>query len=201
MDRPHNLILELGSGTGLLGLVFAALESTRVHLTDLPAIVPNLTRNIDLNAGVLSSYGGSAEADALDWSLAPPLNSTSDSVEEHDHASSLPVATEKTQHFCSQKATLILTSDPIYSPSHPEILVNAIAACLVPDSKSRVVSGLPLRQGYEVERADFEERMGKAGLAVVEDGIITGYGDDWGNENEEVKVKWCVWRWKQLGQG
>ena len=102
--------------------------------------------------------------------------------------------------FCPQKVNLILTSDPIYSPSHPEILVNTIAACLSPDSESRVVSGLPLRQGYEAERADFEERMGKAGLDVVEDGIIKGLGDDWGNGDEEVEVKWCVWGWSQVEQ-
>ena len=43
--------------------------------------------------------------------------------------------------------------------------------------------------------------MGEAGLDVVDNGVITGYGDDWGNGDEEVRVKWCVWRWREVGTG
>src|SRR5437588_35568 len=47
--------LELGSGTGLVGLAVAAVLKIPVLLTDLPQIVPNLQRNVDANA---SSLGG-----------------------------------------------------------------------------------------------------------------------------------------------
>ena len=46
-------VLELGSGTGLLGIAAAAIypEAT-YHLTDLPEIVPNLEFNISANAAL-----------------------------------------------------------------------------------------------------------------------------------------------------
>ena len=41
-------MLELGSGTGLVGMVSSLLGYPTV-LTDLPEIVPNLQLNVDLN--------------------------------------------------------------------------------------------------------------------------------------------------------
>lgn len=50
-DKPINAI-ELGSGTGLAGLIVAkALPGAVVVLTDLPELMPLLTRNIELNFG------------------------------------------------------------------------------------------------------------------------------------------------------
>jgi hypothetical protein len=60
-------VLELGSGTGLLGLAAACIWKTSVILTDLPTIIPNLAHNAALNAEVVDGQGGRAEVAPLTW--------------------------------------------------------------------------------------------------------------------------------------
>lgn len=63
--RPR--VLELGSGTGLLGLAAAALWRAPVYLSDLPDIVPNLSVNAEANRSAIESFGGSLAIGALTW--------------------------------------------------------------------------------------------------------------------------------------
>ncbi|KAL2247062.1 UNVERIFIED_CONTAM: EEF1A lysine methyltransferase 3 [Sesamum indicum] len=60
-------LLELGSGTGLVGIAAAALLGARVTLTDLPHVLPNLQFNVDSNAGILELHWGAVEVAALPW--------------------------------------------------------------------------------------------------------------------------------------
>lgn len=60
-------VLELGSGTGLLGMAAAVIWKTSVMLTDLPTIVPNLAYNVEANRSLIESHGGGVEAGALTW--------------------------------------------------------------------------------------------------------------------------------------
>jgi predicted nicotinamide N-methyase len=53
-------VLELGAGTGLLGIVLAHCLQCRVVLTDLPGVCPNLAANI--NANPLPCGGGGTAA-------------------------------------------------------------------------------------------------------------------------------------------
>ena len=64
---PDAAILELGAGTGLVGLTAAATFQARVVLTDLPEIVPNLERNVEANASVVEARGGNVTVSVLDW--------------------------------------------------------------------------------------------------------------------------------------
>jgi predicted nicotinamide N-methyase len=58
-------ILELGAGTGLLGLACATLGASTVVLTDLPSILPSMQRSIKA-----TGLGSICEARALDWNDA-----------------------------------------------------------------------------------------------------------------------------------
>ncbi|CAN6478070.1 unnamed protein product [Victoria cruziana] len=64
--------LELGSGTGLVGIAAAALLGVQVVLTDLPHVLPNLLFNAQANEGAVraSGRGGSVSVDCLRWGNA-----------------------------------------------------------------------------------------------------------------------------------
>ncbi|KAK3723266.1 Protein-lysine N-methyltransferase rrg1 [Vermiconidia calcicola] len=175
--QPQAAILELGSGTGLVGLAAAAMFKTHVILTDLPEIVPNLERNLQANTAALERHGGSAETAVLDWSQPSNFSVTS----------------------APNTFALILSADPIYSPAHPQLLVQAIDYHLSKTKEARVVIELPLRDAYVAERRDMRERMAKLGLELVDEGEEVGY-DDWtsGDELTEVRCWWGVWGWAEV---
>ncbi|KAL4909918.1 hypothetical protein BDW74DRAFT_165234 [Aspergillus multicolor] len=164
--------LELGAGTGLVGLSFAALrgETARIHLTDLPEIVPNLSHNAALNIELLTRSAATVTTGVLDWSASPET----------------PPAAE-------EQYDLILAADPLYSPEHPRLLADTIAIWLSRGLDARVVLEMPLRDAYLPQVQDLRQRLGKIGLAVVEEGEETGY-DDWETaDGAAVAVRcWCM---------
>lgn len=172
-------ILELGAGTGLVGIAAAALFSVHVHLTDLPAILPNLRANTSKNAGLISGdCGGEMSSGVLDWSDLPL----------EDGQISL------------QKTEIILAADPLYSPLHPGWLVHAIERFLQKGKMARVVVELPLRDAYIPEVETFKKKMKARGFNLLVDGKEVGY-DDWGGgcrdeqEKAEVICWWGIWGW------
>ncbi|KAL4880941.1 VPS28 protein-domain-containing protein [Aspergillus karnatakaensis] len=149
--------LELGAGTGLVGLSFAALcgKSANIHLTDLPPIVPNLAHNAALNVELLNNTSATVTTGVLDWSIAPELLPTTGELYD-----------------------LILAADPLYSPDHPRMLVDTIAVWLSRGLDARVVLEMPLRDAYLPQVQELRGRLKDLGLVVVEEGEETGY-DDW----------------------
>ncbi|KAF7192880.1 Protein-lysine N-methyltransferase rrg1 [Pseudocercospora fuligena] len=174
-------VLELGSGTGLVGLAAAAILSRHVLLTDLPDIVPNLERNAEANAGSLSTHGGQVTCAVLDWNLPQSLH-----LNDTDN------------DYAARTFPLILAADPLYSSDHPRLLVNAVRYHLSSERNARVVVELPLRDAYANERNDFRARMNAIGLHIVDEGEEVGY-DDWSSNDDEpleVRCWWTVWAWR-----
>lgn len=168
--------LELGAGTGLVGLSFAALrgKSATVHLTDLPEIVQNLEHNAALNVELLDRTGAVVTTGILDWSVTPS-----------------PLPTQE------ERFDLILAADSVYSLEHPRLLVGAIETWLSRERGARVVAEMPLRDSYLPQITEFRQRMGKLGLVVVAEGEEIGY-DDWESADGDalpVKCWWSIWGW------
>ena len=164
-------VLELGAGTGLLGLAAAAvLKAGDVLLTDLPAILPNLRRNVLANLP-LPDCPTQPQTCILDWAV-PSL-----SPRMPDHS-----------------FTLILAADPIYAPEMPALFVRAVACHLSWAEGARVVVAIPLREGegFRGEREGFRSEMGGVGLEVRGEGVWVGE-ESWG----VVRVWWSVWGWME----
>lgn len=164
---PGARILELGSGTGLVGLSAAGMWDVPVLLTDLPEIMPNLQRNVDANRAILKSR---VDVAVLDW---------------RDDAGG--------RREC-EKFDVILAADPIYSPEHPALVAGMVDVWMKKGRQARAVVEIPLRDGFGREREGFKECMSAKGLVVVEQGVETGF-DDWGNG--EVQCWWSVWGWDE----
>ncbi|KAE9984960.1 hypothetical protein BLS_000539 [Venturia inaequalis] len=178
-------ILELGSGTGLVGMAAAAVLKADVLLTDLPEIEGNLAKNVSQNLDIIECEGGSATTAVLDWAN-PTLVEGSSSVGTSD--------------FAPQPFPIILAADCMYSAEHPSLLINAVTPWLERSPEARLILEIPLREGhgYEKERDDLRQRLATLGLEVLEQGEETGY-DDWGgvgNELQEVPCWWSIWKWK-----
>ncbi|KAK2762256.1 hypothetical protein FQN54_001266 [Arachnomyces sp. PD_36] len=169
-------VLELGAGTGLVGLAFASIwgSAASVHLTDLPAIVPNLAHNVTLNEEILEQAGAGCTTGVLDWSIvheAPPPD--------------------------EEKYEVILAADPLYSSDHPPWLVQTINRWLSRDKGARVMVEMCLRDAYLPQVEDFRKRMHAIGLSPIDEGTEIGY-DDWESsdgESLEVRCWWSVWSW------
>jgi predicted nicotinamide N-methyase len=170
-------ILELGAGTGLVGLSAAAIWKTSVVLSDLKPIVPGLIRNIDVNRFVLAERNAKVIAGTLDWSRPETLH--------------LP--TGEVFSSANDKAGIILAADTIYSEDHPQLLTKAIFAWLRPGSTSRVIIAYPLRVAYLDALRELWARLEGGGLHSIKEGK-SEVGDEW---DDEPCIEWSVWAWQQ----
>ncbi|CCG21393.1 hypothetical protein CORT_0A10080 [Candida orthopsilosis Co 90-125] len=142
-------VLELGSGTGLVGMC-CSLMSINTTLTDLPQIVPNLQKNIELN-----NLEGKSFCVELDWS-----------------------APESSPVYGKTFATIVV-SDPVYSSQHPYWVVRMIDLFLRrnrgSDSDSVLIE-VPLRPKFENERQLLWQLMSDR-FVEVDSEIEDGYDD------------------------
>ena len=177
-------VLELGSGTGLVGLAMAGLGAD-VVLTDLPNICPNLARNAEVNGAAISRQGGSTRTATLDWTH--PTTCTPYPAKRLDSDEEVTIA----------KFPLILAADSLYSPDHPHMLVETINAWLSSEDNAKVIVEFPYRNAYLPEIKDFRQRMTASGLHIVQEGEESGY-DDWGSrggdqDDDERALVTCWW--------
>lgn len=68
-------ILELGSGTGLVGIAAAAILGAQVTITDLPHVLPNLAFNATVNSTAITSKGGAVDVKNLRWGESEDVES------------------------------------------------------------------------------------------------------------------------------
>lgn len=156
-------VLELGSGTGLVGMVSCALGHTTT-LTDLAEIVPNLRENIALN------NIDNAVVEELDWSNPSQF-----------------VARNGSNNF-----NTIILSDPLYSSKHPFWIVDMVNMFLDNHSLARVLLQVPIRRNFEKERDVLWKLMKENGYTVEEEATETGF-DDFGESSYSFKkYKRCV---------
>lgn len=194
--NPCANVLELGAGTGLLGMAFAAFFETMVTVTDLPEIVPNLQRNVEMNAEALQSIGLGPTAvtvGVLDWNKPDELGMTLAPTSKRDVQPKDPSADTQSRF------KIILAADPIYSPSHPILLVDTIRRRLDADKDARVLIGYPLRGAYQAQVKALVELLLNQGpleissgdrLKVIAEGRLSSQ-DDW-KEGEEITVEYNI---------
>ncbi|APA09896.1 hypothetical protein sscle_05g046660 [Sclerotinia sclerotiorum 1980 UF-70] len=176
-SRNKGRILELGSGTGLLGLTAAMLWNRTTILTDLPDIVPNLDINLKRN-GFGQTPENNATAAILDWSDA-----------EHSVVFSQNL---------NDKFEMILVADPFYDTHHPALLAGVIPKFLKNSGDSRVLVSVPLRDNAtRAMKSSFEELMSSQGYQLVASGMERCF-DDWEeSEQDDIDGVYCWWGiWK-----
>jgi predicted nicotinamide N-methyase len=172
LPQRFDRVLELGAGTGLVGIAAASTWNCHAVLTDLPEILPNLRRNVDLNRDLIATRLGKVETRALDW------------ADEAD------VASDEENKFM-----VILAADPIYSPDHPRLLVNAVRRWISWSPQARFVVELPLRDRYDAERRQLRKVLHEMEFDLVAEGTDVGF-DDWRGRDgspAEVTCWWSAW--------
>ncbi|KAI1104613.1 putative methyltransferase-domain-containing protein [Jackrogersella minutella] len=161
-------VLELGSGTGLLGMASAAIWQANVTLTDLLSIVPNLAYNVERNLSAIEALGGRVDSGVLTW------GSDEDNTERFS----------KKNQF-----KIIIAADPLYDDNHPELLSSAINVHLMEDKEARAVIMVPQRDLTTKKLvAKFVSIMVSYGLIVLEQRTMAGQ-DDWDEDEENSEIE------------
>ncbi|RKF53322.1 Protein-lysine N-methyltransferase rrg1 [Erysiphe neolycopersici] len=166
---------QVGSGTGLLGMVTAAVWGVSVLLTDLEDIQENLLYNIQMNHDTISKVSnGSVTSQVLDWRIP-------------EKAFSEPKDFE-----------LIMAADPLYDDFHSLALANTINFFLKKNSNSRLLLAIPLRDKYTTELSqELKRQLILRNFQSVDVNLILSQDDDRKeskNNSESFHIETTVWR-------
>lgn len=173
-SRSRVPVLELGAGTGLVGLTAASLWEQPVYLTDLAPILPALSANINLNSAIVKDL---VNCGSLDWN-EPDFLFTGNGEK---------ISADK------DKAQVILTADTMYSEEHPELLSKAIFRWLAPDPSARVIMTWPMRVAYLDQIREIWTILETGGLECILEGREQASDDSW---DDEGLCEWTVWQWR-----
>ncbi|KAL3425068.1 hypothetical protein PVAG01_04349 [Phlyctema vagabunda] len=191
-DSQLPRVLELGSGTGLVGLAASAIWRCHVLLSDLPEICSNLARNIDENIEEIRTRGGDASCQALDWTLAPSNDSRYDF--------SLPELGENSSEIgfqSSQMHQVVIAADSLYDTQHPALVADMIANYQAPGKESRALVAVPLRDEHTQRLATHLRELLEQGgrFHVLAEGEWICF-DDWESADQKdgdgVRCWWAV---------
>ena len=186
LDAPSGrpCVLELGAGTGVLGMAFAAVFQTHVLMTDLPGIVSNLQKNAEKNAAaVMRRTGGKVSVGALDWSS--PMSIWTSGSDDGCPATVL-------EEYSGALFDTIIVADPIYSSEHPRLLTDVIKMRLSPVQHARVLIGYPLRDEYQPQIDELNELLSsKCALRCTYEERMKSL-EDW-KEGDEISVEYRIY--------
>lgn len=139
----HPRVVELGSGTGVVGIGAAALGGD-VVMTDLPEVLPLLRHNVALNAEIVARAQGSLSVVELRWGVGavprelvdPELVLLSDCIFETAAATLL---VETLEQLCTQpRTTVLLANEQREHPKNREAEAAFSAAAAVNFTVERV---------------------------------------------------------------
>ncbi|KAG5050927.1 hypothetical protein AAZX31_02G053600 [Glycine max] len=126
-------IIELGSGTGLVGIAAAATLGAHVTLTDLPHVVPNLRFNADANAAVVGPTGGVITVAPLRWGHAADVEAI------------------------GREFDLVLASDVVYHDHLYEPLLETLRLMMLSERNGKMVFVMAHMRRWKKESAFFKK--------------------------------------------
>ncbi|GMG32792.1 unnamed protein product [Ambrosiozyma monospora] len=171
-------ILELGAGTGLVGITIGLLGYQDVTLTDLPEIVGNMKANVELN-----------ELNTCDCNMGTTSHETSNGIKCGVLDWSKP---EQFEGCPDAGYNTIILSDPIYSEKHPYWIQDVVKIMLSKSEDSRVLLQVPLRDRFGDIRQLLWNLLEEIELTEVESTLDEGL-DDFG----EQKFIFKIYKWKK----
>ncbi|KHJ32476.1 putative glucose-inducible sam-dependent methyltransferase rrg1 [Erysiphe necator] len=168
-------VLELGSGTGLLGIVAAAVWGVPVLSTDLEDVQENLCYNIQLNYDAISRVsGGSVSSKVLDWRIPEKAFSELREFE------------------------LIMATDPLYDEFHPLAFARTVNLFLKKNSDSRLLVAIPLRDKYTFQLSqDLKRQLLLRQFQIVSVDLELSQDNDWAgsrNNSDSFHIETTIWR-------
>lgn len=172
LDDSRIPLLEMGAGTGLVTIVLRALGH-RVISTDLPEIMDNLKKNIELNKLSYTELFDDNSLNAYSLHLA--------SLDWRSPNEFLSKTKSRDGYKC------VILSDPVYSPQHPIWIKDTLNAVLSRNSGSKVVFMVGRRDRFQDVRDNLWNLMESIGLKELFYEIIEGY-DDYGVLEYDYKV-------------
>ena len=155
INVKHQHVLELGSGTGMAGIVAAKQQAASVVLTDYqPQILENLHYNVSAN---ISDDLCRVQVQKLDWN---------DALSHSDNPINNP------------QYPVILAADVCYQMEHGQSFAKTCKHHLMPASgRAHII--LCLRDKFQKDIEYWEECMVQSGLMLEYSEIIKE--DDWSN--------------------
>lgn len=185
IKAAYGSVLELGAGTGLVGITAALDYQTTVWCTDLPDIVPNLAHNVQANVGLFRNRNADVRCAILDWNDPRTIRCSGTDAKID---SGQPGA----------RFQIVLAADVLYEPQHVKQIADVVSEWLERTSDARFVVALPKRPGSAKDWHNFEQALMDGGLTIVEQGEDIGYEDWVMSEDEppvEVTIWWSSWGW------
>ncbi|KAF8935214.1 putative methyltransferase-domain-containing protein [Dissophora ornata] len=146
-------VLELGSGTGIVGLAVArmlsakGMKGSKVVLTDKENVVPLLQRNVEKNA----SSGIDIEARVFDWEAVSGIKVNTPADVVADSATTTAAAVPGFQDLLALEWDLVILSDAIWVPALYPPLISTINAIITPGNKTQLITAF--------EKRNFSEEM------------------------------------------